>query len=90
LIFERDRQRAPQGSFHELKFEELEEKPRETLQLIYGRLGLSGFEQFWQKAESYLESVSHYRKNFYRLDEKSKQKVQQRWGRNFKRYGYSE
>jgi len=88
-IFERDRERIPQASLHELKFEDLEIEPRKTLQMIYINLGLSGFNRFWQNAERYLVSIAGYRKNIYRLDEKSKQRVQQRWRRTFDRYGYS-
>jgi hypothetical protein len=86
--FERDRHQVPQGYLHELKFEALEKEPRKTLQLLYDGLGLSGFEQFWQKAESYLASISGYRKNIYHLDENSKLKVQQKWSKTFERYGY--
>ena len=87
--FERYKQRVPRDSLHELKFEDLEEKPRQTLQLMYGKMGLPGFEQFWPKVESYLESISGYRKNFYQLDEKSKRIVQRRWSRTFNLYGYT-
>lgn len=87
-LFERDRRRVPQELLHEMKFEDLVKEPRKTLQLAYGKLGLSGFEQFWQKAESYLDSISDYHQNIYHLDEISKRAVQQRWSTTFDRYGY--
>jgi hypothetical protein len=71
-----------------LKFEDLEQEPRHTLQVMYRKMGLPGFEQFWPKAESYLNSISDYHKNIYHLDDKSKRIVQQKWNGTFDRYGY--
>jgi hypothetical protein len=86
--FEHYRQRVPRDLLYELKFEDLEQEPRQTLQLMYSKMGLPGFDQFWPKAESYLESISGYRKNIYQIDEKSKLTVQRRWSGTFNRYSY--
>ena len=87
--FERQRKRIPPDFLHELKFEDLVQEPRKTLQLMYGKMELPGFERFWPKVESYLKSISDYRKNIYQLDENSKRIVQRRWDKTFNRYGYS-
>jgi hypothetical protein len=88
LLFERDRKQVPQGSLHEMKFENLEKTPKQSLQMLYRNLGLPDFESFREKTMTYLESISDYRKNVYHLDDKSKRIVHQKWSGIFERYGY--
>jgi len=63
--------------------------PKTTLQQLYKALRLPGFESFWTKAQVYLESVKGYQKNRYRMNERGRQKVRERWQRTFDHYGYS-
>jgi hypothetical protein len=88
-LFERDRNKIPSGNLYELKFEDLERHPQATLQQLYQALSLTGFESFWTKAQGYLESIKAYRKNRYRMDEKGRQRVRERWQWTFDHYGYA-
>lgn len=87
-IFERDKKSAPPGALIEIKFEDLEERPIETLAEVYDTLGLPGFDRLSTRVEAYLDSIKDYKKNVFRLDDKTKEKVSQRWGAVFERYGY--
>ncbi len=87
-LFERDRQCIPQGSFFELKFEDLESRPHEVLRNLYEALSIPGFSDYDKKLVDYLKSIRNYQKNIHDLDPVTKQKVANRWGFNFQRYGY--
>jgi hypothetical protein len=87
-LFERDRRLIPPGDLHELRFEDLESSPRESLQTLYQELSLPGFEDFWQQASVYLEGLAGYKKNTYTLTEEVRATVNQRWRFFFERYGY--
>ncbi len=87
-LFEQDRQLIPPGDLHELRFEDLEASPRESLQKLYQELGLLDFERFWQQASPYLEGLAGYKKNTYTLTEEVRATVNQRWRFFFERYGY--
>lgn len=87
-LFERDRHLITPGALHELKFEDLEEDPVASLARLYEDLGLPGFSTFKPRVLSYLASLADYQKNEYRLSEADCQKVRERWGDIFDRYGY--
>lgn len=87
-LFERDKELIPPESFYEVKFEDLEARPVETMRAIYRGLDLGGYDCFEKRLVSYLESLGGYEKNSYHLDEVSRDKVSQRWGHTFDRYGY--
>lgn len=87
-LFERDRPSIPDGAFFELKFEELETNPVDTLRHLYEALSIPGFEAFEPKLKAYLESIKNYKKNVHELDPITKTKVAKRWAFNFHRYGY--
>jgi hypothetical protein len=88
-LLERDKGLVPPGSFHEMKFEDLEAEPVKTLQHMYESLSLPGFVAFRGRAETYLRTIREYRKNDLRLSEEDRQKVAQRWRRTFEWYGYA-
>lgn len=87
-LFERDRGHVPQGSLHELKYEDLESEPIESLRALYTDLGLTDFEVFRGKVERYLERIKGYRKNVHELDDVTKERIALRWRRTFEKYGY--
>lgn len=87
-LFERDRRLIPAGDLYEMKFEDLEARPLETLHAMYKALGLPGFDRFAKRVSAYLESISGYQKNAYQLDEAAREKVADRWKATFERYGY--
>ena len=87
-LYERDKHMIPEGALHEMKFEDLESQPEETLRILYDRLRLPGFDLFRVKLRAYLQSIQGYEKNILHQDEISREIVRQRWGVNFERYGY--
>jgi len=87
-LFERDRGLIPEGSFTELRFEDLENSPRECLEKIYAQLGLGDFDRYWRRAAEYLKGLGGYKKNKHRLAEADRAKVSRRWAFAFARYGY--
>jgi omega-hydroxy-beta-dihydromenaquinone-9 sulfotransferase len=87
-LLERDKGIIPAGSYHEMKFEDLEAKPLETLQVMYDSLGLSGFDRLSERVKVYLRSIEDYRKNEHRLTQADREKVVRRWRATFERYGY--
>jgi hypothetical protein len=87
-LFERDRSLIPPGSLFELRFEDLENSPRECLQRLYAELDLPNFELCWQRAAEYLGKLGRYKKNRHRLVEEDRARVSRRWAFNFTRYGY--
>ncbi len=87
-LLERDKSLIPAGSYHEMKFEDLEARPVETLKAMYDGIGLSGFDSFSERATHYLSSIRGYRKNEHRLTDADREKVSRRWRWTFDRYGY--
>jgi hypothetical protein len=87
-LYERDRQLIPPGDLHELRFEDLEKSPRQSLEKIYQELSLPGFENFWQRASAYLDGLAGYKKNAYTLTEEVRALINQRWRFFFERYDY--
>ncbi len=87
-LYERDRGLIPPGDLHELRFEDLEKSPRDSLAGIYQELSLPDFERFWPRVSVYLESIAGYKKNTYILTEEVRAKLNRRWGFFFERFGY--
>ena len=87
-LMERDKSLIPAGSFHEMKFEDLEAQPVETLRTMYDSLDLSGFDPFSERVEQYLRTIKDYRKNEHRLTAEDREKVARRWRWTFDHYGY--
>jgi len=87
-LFERDRAVVPDGSLYEMKYEDLEQRPLESLQSAYQGLGLTNFVHFQEKVTRYLDVIKGYRKNVHELDEDTKQKVARYCKGTFEKYGY--
>lgn len=79
----------PARQFAELAFEELEAEPVATLERIYERLQLTGFETLRPKLECAAAQAADYRKNRYDpLPEDLRRQVRNRWHRGFDEWGY--
>jgi len=80
---------VPEGRLCDIGFEELERDPVGVVGSIYQSLGLAGFEDLRPRLETYLGSISGYRKN--RLDdlpEPTRLRIADEWGRAFDEWGY--
>ena len=79
----------PQGNLHELRFEDLQERPFDHLKEAYDRLGLSGFDDSWPRMERYLESIKDYAKTAHpALDESTRASIAERLSLYFTEFGY--
>jgi len=77
---QRDAAGLPEPSFIDVRYEDLEADPIGQIALIYRRLGLEGFEAARPKFESYLSSVTSYKKNAFALDDETARLIEKHWG----------
>lgn len=87
-LFEKDKALLKPNAFVEVKYEDLDHDPVQTISQIYQRLDIKNFETVRQRLNRYVESIRDYRKNSYQLSSEEKALVAGRWGDNFIRYGY--
>jgi hypothetical protein len=88
--FFEERSLIPDGRFHELSFEELEQDPVGQVRRIYDQLGLAGFDAMRPALERYVDSQAQYRKNTYPdLSPSLRHDVGRAWRRNFEEWGYA-
>lgn len=85
-----ERDLIPAGNLVEVGFNQLESAPLETLESIYGQLGIAGFEDAKPAISSYLDSVKDYKKNTFKPLRKSlKKQINTQWKSWFEVFGYS-
>ncbi len=87
-LYERDRGLIPEGSLYEVKFEDLEKRPKEIMAEAYSSLHLGDFETVQPHLVNYLASVMGYKKNRHALSAGDCEKVKTHWKASFERYGY--
>lgn len=78
----------PSGRLHEIRFEDLEQDPLGQIHQIYQTLGLPGWDLVKPKIETQLPALKAYRKNAFRMDEATMQRVHSRLKWVFDLYGY--
>lgn len=86
--FFEDAAAIPEHRLVHVRFEDLEADPLGQMRRIYGALELPGFDAVSHGLREYLARHSHYRKNTYRFDEASLQRVERDWGFALSRWGY--
>jgi hypothetical protein len=86
--FERDRPSLPEGSLHELRYEELVADPFGSLERAYAELDLGGFDQVRPALEARAAAMQRYRTNTYRHDPRIVAAIGDRWRGFLDRYGY--
>jgi hypothetical protein len=83
-----ERHLIPSQNLIEIKFEDLESNPLETIRAIYAHLQLPPFGETEKYVKRYLNTVANYRKNQYRLTTDVINRVNQNWDFAFKIWGY--
>jgi hypothetical protein len=79
----------PPGHWCEVGYEDLERDPIGEMRSIYERLGLPDFDAGRPALEAYLGTIADYRKNDHAsLDEPTRRRVAEAWGRCFAAWGY--
>ena len=79
----------PDGNYHEIRYEDLEQDPVQTVKSIYESLSLPNFEIVAEDLRSYVDSIAHYRKNDHsQLPAEWKRRIDDAWERFFHHWGY--
>ena len=79
----------PKGNFHEIRFEDLERMPVETMRNLYQKLQLESFDTFEPELRRYLDSLKSYQKNqFTELEPPMRETIAHEWKRNFDEWNY--
>lgn len=82
------RKLIPEGHLVEIAYDELEAAPMATMEKIYTRLGIKGFEAAAPHMQDYLDSVREYKRNTYRpLPQALIKRIQTSWDFWFKEFG---
>jgi len=74
--------------FCEIRFEDLEKQPLTEIEKIYCSLRLRGFESVRGKLESYLASITGYKKNVYDIPDWKRNQLLRRFSQILEEYGY--
>ena len=85
---EESRKDIPPGHLAELRFEELESSPIETIERMYRELDLGDYAEARPHIEKYLEDLGPHQKNSYSLADEDRKRVGEEWRRAFETYGY--
>jgi hypothetical protein len=80
IRWETDRSLLPEGSLHEMRYEELVRDPLGEMRRLYERLNLGEFERCRPAIENYLERHRDYETNRLELAEDQRARVRQRLG----------
>lgn len=84
-----ERDLIPKGNLVEIAYDDLDIQPMEQMEMIYSKLGLSGFETAKPEMQDYLESVKGYKKNSFKdIPDDLKQRLQSEWKIFFETFGY--
>jgi LPS sulfotransferase NodH len=87
--FFEQRDLIPEGHFHEVCFEALEQDRIGQIRQLYEALDLPGFAEMKPALQRYVDSISGYHKNEYEeLPPALRTRIAQAWYRNFEEWGY--
>lgn len=78
----------PEGNLVEVRYEDVVKDPLGSIEMIYKKLGLEGFEKAKPRIAEYIESQKGYKPNKYKLDPNVMQKVAKRYDFTFREWGY--
>ena len=80
---------VPENRWIEVSYEELDQKPLQTIERVYGHLDLPDYSVSQPAIAEYVNSLSSYTKNsHHEIEPKFRQKVLDHWGRCFDEWGY--
>jgi len=83
-----DLSQLPDSEYIEIQYEQLEERPLAALELVYRKLGLSGFENTKPHFEKYLDGIRGYTKNQYHQTSDEISLIRSHWQSIIDHYGY--
>ena len=86
--YEETKRLIPEGRLHEIRFEDLEQDPLGQIRQIYRSLSLPGWDLVEPKIQAQLPSLKAYKKNAFRMEPETMQRVYSRLKWIFDLYGY--
>jgi len=88
-VFFEERDLIPDGHFHEVCFEELEQDPLGQVRRIYEALDLPDFAHVESRLREYMDSIAGYKKNvFSELTTDLRERIASEWRQCFGEWGY--
>ena len=84
----RDAEGVPADRLVELRYDELDAEPIKSVEQVYRRLSLPGFDDARPKFERYLASVATFKKNKFDYSDEAAAKVEARLKPFLERWGY--
>ncbi|HNW75370.1 MAG TPA: sulfotransferase [Bacteroidales bacterium] len=81
--------KLPGNRFREIRFEDLEQDPLNTIQSMYQDLEIPYTASFETNLKKFLSEVSSYRKNTFNLTDTEKQEINEKMDKMMSRYHYS-
>lgn len=86
--FDEDVKSLGEDQLVDIAFDELTARPVETLEKIYAKLGLDGFEKYREKFTAFAATQKSYKKNKFEIAPEIKDGITRRWKGYLDRYGY--
>lgn len=83
-----DKKLIPEDRLVEIAYEDFVKEPVKTLEEIYEKLHIDGFEEAKPKFEKYIESLGDYQTNKFTLSDDLKNRINDRLGYYIKYFGY--
>ncbi|MCH2188193.1 sulfotransferase [Myxococcota bacterium] len=88
LKYLNDRDLLDSKSLFEIRYEELDARPMEVLESVYGSLGLPDFSATASRVQSYLDGLGVFEKNDFAYPDDVVRTVNEHWGFAFDAFGY--
>ena len=86
--FIQDRNCIPKENFVEVRYDDFEPQPIETLARIYGDLDLPGWDEAKPRMRAYLDEQGPYRKNEFTIEKRDIERIDEHWGFALTEWGY--
>lgn len=78
----------PDGNLVEIRYEDFVTQPIKTLEEVYKKLELEGFDEAKHAFEKFVSKYKNYKPYSYKIDESIKKKIYKEWEFAFKEFGY--
>ncbi|MBP5197290.1 MAG: sulfotransferase [Bacteroidaceae bacterium] len=88
FAYEEQKKYIPEGHLMEVKFEDIEHNPYETIKSIYEKLSLPNWEEAEPQIRKYIESQRRYKKNSYSYEPRTIKLVNEAIGDLIPQMGY--
>lgn len=84
----KEKELIPDGNFTEISYDELTEKPMDTLETIYKNLNIPGFDEASKHFKKFIEDEKTYKTHSYSYDDAHCKNIRDRLGFAFEEFGY--